>query len=114
MILGCQILGNRKTFTHKCCYILLKHVLSQNRHDFLDGWKRVHISGWTVKSLEGRDCEYGFIKTREFEKEMLRLDRQKKEGILDTLVLWTFLSEALELLEWNVAMQSKVEGSGSW
>lgn len=96
MILGCQILGNRKTFTHKCCYILLKHVLSQNRHDFLDGWKRVHISGWTVKSLEGRDCEYGFIKNREFEKEMLRLDRQRRRVYLTHLFSGPFY-----LKPWN-------------
>lgn len=63
-----------------------------------------------MKSLEGRDCEYGFIKNRELEKEQLRLERQKKEGVLGTLVLWTSLSEALEILEWNVAMQSKVGG----
>lgn len=67
-----------------------------------------------MKNLESRDCDYGLIKNRKFEKERLRFTDKRKEGILYTLGLWTFLSKASELLECNVAMQLKVGGGFSF
>lgn len=40
----------------------------------------------------------------------MKLKGPRKEAVLLTLGLWAVVSEALELLEWNVAVQSQGEG----